>query len=203
MHRFLSYYYTILCVLAPVFVLYSFTRNSYTMTDTFIFGFYLLSLPYSLIKGFRVILPYLCIFIYILIHSGYNMLISYDWSVFLRAMHLVNYIFLISFYHKTFYNRELGEKFLRFFAILSTLFLIIQQIAIVQFGSSISGTLFPQYAINEATQDLVVRGTGVHRMSSFFSEPAAYAVYIICALAHELFYVFCLLQILQLHAWLC
>ena len=188
MHRFLSYYYTILCVLAPVFVLYSFTRNSYTMTDTFIFGFYLLSLPYSLIKGFRVILPYLCIFIYILIHSGYNMLISYDWSVFLRAMHLVNYIFLISFYHKTFYNRELGEKFLRFFAILSTLFLIIQQIAIVQFGSSISGTLFPQYAINEATQDLVVRGTGVHRMSSFFSEPAAYAVYIICALAHELFY---------------
>ena len=174
--------------MSPILVLYSFWGNSITMTDTFIVFFYILSLPFIFIKGIKVVLPYFAIFSYVLFHSAFNLLSSYDRGIFMRAMHTLNYVFLICFYHKLFFNKDLGERLLRLFALLSTLFLIIQQVAISQFGTYISGNLFPQFAIAEANEDLVVVGTNVHRLSSFFAEPATFSMYVICALVHELFY---------------
>ena len=162
--------------------------NSVTVLDTLILFFYFISVFDNSSKNKSgIILPYMLLFIYVFVHSLVFYVFSGDNGVFMRAMHLINYISFVGLYNKKFFDIELGETIIKKMAIIATLFLIIQHICQILLGYSIPGQL-PWFALSEANMDNIINDTEIYRFASFFSEPAAYAIFIACAIAHELFY---------------
>lgn len=189
MQKFLSYYYSLVCVLSPIFILYSFNRSSITMTDTFILLFYILYIPTFLVKlHVRVISSYFFLFVYVFLFATILLLINNDKGIYLRTIRILNYVLFLSLFHKDYFNSKFAEKCLQMICVISTTFLVIQHVAKSFWGMEISGILFPQYSLVEYDLENQIQGTQVYRLSSIFSEPASYGCYTICGLTHSLFY---------------
>lgn len=187
MKTFLSYIYTVICTLSPVLVIYSFVGGPFTFLDTFILLFYIISIPSYLTKRKKVVMPFVLLFLFVFIHSIFVYLDNNDLSIFLRAMHLANFIFFLAFYHKIYFNDKLAIRIVSNFSVIATLFLIVQHLCFRFLGFPIPG-IIPQYAIIEANLDNIIQNSNIYRYSSFFVEPAAFAQYIMCALTCLLFY---------------
>lgn len=188
MNTFLCRFYTIICVFSPLFVIYSFLGDSFTFLDTLIFLFYALSLPTYIYNNKGVVeSSYAILFLFVLLHSVLCLFVNGDSSIFLRAMHLANYIFFIAYYNFSFFQESFAQKCLRYFSLSATIFLFIQHIVYFVWGIPVPG-MIPGFAMLEANLGNMIMGTDVIRFASFFVEPASYAQVIICALAHELFY---------------
>lgn len=183
--RFLTVLYTITCVFAPILRIYTLVGGSFTLLDTFTFLFYILSIPYLFNKN--ICRPYVILFIFVFLHSVIIYSYNDDGSVFMRAMHLANYIFFVAFFNNIFFKLDLAHKMLRNGAVIATLFLIAQHVASIFLGVKLVGIYAP-LATEEANMENMVFGTNIYRYASFFVEPAAYAVYIVNALTQELFY---------------
>lgn len=102
-------------------------------------------------------------------------------------MHLANYVLFIALFQKTLFQIDYAKKLVANFAVVATLFLFFQHIVYRLFGFPFPGIL-PTLAINEANLENQIWGSDVIRFASFFVEPSAYAVYIVCGLAQELLY---------------
>ena len=183
----LSVFYTIVCTLSPLLRVYSLTGNTFTLLDTVIIVFYIISFPYLLKKGFAVVESYGIIFLYVLIHSIVLYSKGGDASLFMRAMHQLNYLFFLVFYFKSFFDAGVADKSIRMAGITATLFLILQHTAHILLGISIPGQI-SAIAVREADLDNFVVGSDVARFASFFAEPSAYGVFVVLPLAIELFY---------------
>lgn len=183
----LSVLYTIICTLSPILRVYSLTGNTFTLLDTLIVVFYIISLPYLFKKGFSFVESYGVLFLYVLIHSIVIFIIGGDTSLFLRAMHQLNYLFFLVFYFKRFFDEGVADRSVRIAGIAATLFLILQHAAKIALGISISGQI-SALAVREANLENFVVGSDVARFASFFAEPSAYGVFIVLPLAVELFY---------------
>ncbi len=184
--RFLIILYTLTCVFAPILRIYSFIGGSLTVLDTFILLFYILSIPY-LFNIRNIYWPYVTLFAFVFLHSCMIFLMNSDGGIFMRAMHLANYIFFIAFFNSTFFNIEMAKKALRNGAIIATIFLIAQHLLHILFGMQLVGIYAP-LALREADMENMIAGTDINRYASFFLEPAGYGVYIVSALVQELFY---------------
>lgn len=184
----LSFIYTVICCLSPIFVIYSFIGNSITILDTFILVFYIVALPYlSAKKQVCAMRSFLFLFIFILFHSILYYLYNWDVKIFLRAMHMTNYVFFVALFQKRLFRIDLAKRIVVDFSVIATLFLLLQHIIYHFTGIPLPGIL-PAFAINEANLENQIWGSDVIRFASFFVEPAAYAVYIVCGLTQELIY---------------
>lgn len=183
--RFLTVLYTITCVFGPILRIYTFVGGSFTVLDTCTLLFYILSIQYLFNRN--ICRPFLALFVFVMIHSCIILLYNSDGSIFVRAMHLANYIFFVAFFNNTFFKMDLAQKLLRYGAVIATLFLIIQHVASIFLGVQLVGIYAP-LATHEANMDNMVSGTDIYRYASFFIEPAGYGVFIVSALAQELFY---------------
>lgn len=188
MNKLLSIYYTLACTFSPILVIYSFTGSSITVLDMMILLFYAISIPsYMMRRRNKITGTCLVLFLFVFTHSLIYLVSFGNMANFMRAMHLANYIFFIAFYNHTYFDVILGQKFIRFGSVVATLFLMVQHVAKMVFDQIIPGIL-PVFTNVEANLDGVVAETEISRFASFFVEPAAYALYIICAFAIELFY---------------
>ena len=187
MNAFLTATYSSICALSPIFVIYSLVGGSLTILDMLILFFYVISIFSYFRKRGEFVIPVELLFMFVFIHSLITYIVNNDTSIFLRAMHLANLIFFVAFYNKYYFDLELAKKIVSSFAVIATLFLIIQHVGSIFLGLSIPG-IISQYAINDANMENMVHGTDIYRFASFFVEPAAFAHYIICALAIELYY---------------
>lgn len=183
----LSVYFTLICTLSPILRVYSLTGNTFTLLDTLIILFYVISIPYLLKKNFSFVKSYGIIFLYVLIHSIFIYAKGGDTGLFMRAMHQLNYIFFIIVYFKRFFDIGAADKSVRIAGIAATLFLILQHAAKITLGISIPGQI-SALAVREADLENFVVGSDVARFASFFAEPSAYGVFIVLPLAVELFY---------------
>ena len=183
--RFLTILYTITCVFAPILRIYTFVGGSFTLLDTFTLLFYIFSIPYLFNKN--ICWSYVILFIFVFLHSIIIYLSNSDGSIFMRAMHLANYIFFVAFFNNTFFKMDMAHKMLRYGAVIATIFLIAQHVSSIFLGIKLVGIYAP-LATQEADMENMISGTNIYRYASFFIEPAGYAVYIVGALTQELFY---------------
>lgn len=179
--------YTLICTLSPILRVYSLTGNNLTVLDMAILFFYIVSIQTLFSKGTKVVLPYFIMFASVLIQSSFILWKNGDLSLFLRALHLLNYVLFLSLYNRKFFEATLALKSIRIAAIAATALLIIQHAGHFV-GITIPGQI-SQFAVREADLYNNVADSDISRFSSFFAEPSAYAVFIICPLALELFYM--------------
>ena len=183
----LTLFYTLICTLSPIWRVYSLTGSSFTLLDTLIIIFYILSFPYLFKNNTSFVTSYGIILLYILSHSFAVLFKTGDMSLFMRAMHQVNYIFFLVVYYTKFFDKEIADKSIRIAGIIATLFLILQHAAHIFLGLSIPGQI-SAFAVRESNLENYVVGSDVARLSSFFAEPSAYGVFVVLPLAIELFY---------------
>lgn len=180
--------YTLICALSPILVEYSFTYSSFTVLDTLIVLFYIISLPRLLMSGGpKVNVFFLWLFLFVVFHASVDYLTNSDTKILLRAMHLANYIFFLAFYNRLFFNSELAIRIVRVVAIFSTIFLLFQHLAYAVVGIPIPGQL-PIFLVNDEYALGGVVEMDLIRFSSIFLEPSQYGMYLLCALVLELFY---------------
>lgn len=184
--KFLKIWYTFTCAFAPILRIYTFVGGGLTALDTFILLFYVLSIPFlSNIRNISTV--FVALFTFVFVHSFITLLYNSDSGIFVRAMHMANYIFFVAFFNNTFFKMEMAHKMLRYGAVVATLFLIAQHISSIFWGFQLVG-IYEPLATQDANMENMVAGTDIHRYASFFIEPAGYGVYIVCALTQELFY---------------
>lgn len=108
----------------------------------------------------------------------------------LRTMRYIIYFTLVILIDKNQNSREIGFRYYRFFAMLGTLLIIVQNFVVRLFGYYISGfipflPLSGKAGIDEQISNIYNLGG---RPFSFFAEPSAYAIYVAVYLAIEMFY---------------
>lgn len=183
----LSVFYTLICTLSPILRVYSLTGNTFTVLDTLIFVFYIVSVPVLLKRKFTFVKSYGIIFFYVLMHSSFIYAKGGDTGLFMRAMHQLNYVFFLVIYYKLFFDIRVADKSIGVAGVAATLFLVLQHTAHIFLGVTIPGQI-SAIAVREADSDNMVVGSNVVRFASFFAEPSAYAVFVVLPLAIELFY---------------
>lgn len=190
-----SHFFTTMLLLSPVVGLYSISTTVLNLADLVVFLALLFVLTRSIIENkIRIcneLLPY---YLYIILHLLFSLILCRfnDHVDFLGST--MRYLLILTsliFFVKQYFDVEYGLKIYKYICIFSTVFLIIQTVVCVFFNYYIQGFLEISFLpihredLYDFGEDLSVYE--IFRPRSIFSEPAAYAGFVIGYLAISLF----------------
>lgn len=188
------YYVILVLIMIPMMSIYAIPETNITFTSIYLMIFL------GIIVFFNVLYPvimvdgiYLAFFIYILIQSLMVVIIHDNINIsglFMSVGQYLLYVFLLCFYNRFFFDKKIFEKWIVSLGIITTVYLLFQQI-LSTFCRINLGAGFPFLPIiNEGLRTYGISALNfgnTYRPRSLFSEPAMYSIFTILVLVICLF----------------
>lgn len=186
--------FTIIITLFPILQIYEFSNSRILVADV-ILAIILLFFFFKIIKRGYVIkdsIYFLLVPALIYIVFQWLILMTFKDSSYIsllnaRTAHNIFYLIIVIFFAKEYFDINIAFKTLRFTAIFSTIYIIVQLVLVETIGYYLPGTLpFFDTIADEFNTGIMSSGLTV-RPRSIFSEPSGYATFISVFLMIELF----------------
>jgi hypothetical protein len=175
--------FTTLVVLLPILQMYSFPGTKILIIEV-LFLFLCIKMLFSKKEEkikFTVYFPLFVLLVYIIFHWLIISILngsSYMIAITPRTIRNIFYLTISVFFIKAKFKINIALDILKFTAIFSTVYLIIQTILVNFFGYYLPGTLpFFETVVDEFNAQVIVSGSSI-RPRSIFSEPAVYADFV-------------------------
>ena len=193
---FLKRFFTTILIIFSILMMYASPVKAISYADFLLLCLYpilIIDLIKKEKKGVKIIIysPLFVVFLYVLFQFLFLLVFKdkiYIEEVLNRTIHYLFYLFTLMIFVKNYFDYTFGYRFFKIFALISSIYLIIQYFLYLFFAYDLSGML-PVKMMIETVNDSGIRSIAAasNRPRSFFIEPSAYALFVCFFLSLELY----------------